>query len=468
MKKKWRNILIMLLLLGIVFSACQQNHQQYEQKIHDPQLYSTAMKQLTDVIVHDIFSPPVASRIYAYACIAGYEVMAHGDSNYRSLAGQLHGLAVTPAPPAGQKIDFPFAAMIATSKVGKALIFSEDRMEEAIEGIKQKAKESGMPRNVFDQSVTYGEQMANAILDWSKTDHYAQTRSASKYTVTAEEGRWLPTPPSYMAAIEPHWNQIRPFVLDSANEFIPPRPPRFDMKNKNSDFYKITNEVYSTVKEITDALNTKDPSNENSKMQLEKAAIADFWDCNPYKVNTSGHVMFATKKITPGGHWINICGIVCKEAKADFAQTTYTYAHVAIALADAFISCWDEKFRSNFIRPETVINKYIDENWKPYLQTPPFPEYTSGHSVISTAAATVLTSIYGPDFHFKDTSELEFGLAARSYPSFFAASQEAAISRLYGGIHYRPAIEKGVEQGKKVGELVVTRVKMKVKSSKAL
>ncbi|MFT4535582.1 MAG: membrane-associated phospholipid phosphatase, partial [Saprospiraceae bacterium] len=116
---------------------------------------------------------------------------------------------------------------------------------------------------------------------------------------------------------------------------------------------------------------------------------------------------------------------------------------------------------SNLIRPETVINEYIDKDWLPTLQTPPFPEYTSGHSVISTAAATVLTSIYGNDFSFKDDTELEYGLPARSFVSFYAASQEAAISRLYGGIHYRPAIDNGVTQGKKLGDYVVANLKFK-------
>jgi hypothetical protein len=211
-------------------------------------------------------------------------------------------------------------------------------------------------------------------------------------------------------------------------------------------------EVYEAVKEDT-------PDRE------ERIAIAEFWDCNPYVSHHVGHVMYATKKITPGGHWINIVQIACETAGADIMKSAEAYAMTSLALADAFISCWDEKYRSNLIRPETVINEYIDESWAPALQTPPFPEYTSGHSVISRAAATALASVFGDNFAFYDTSEEEYGLPSRSYDSFYQASEEAAISRLYGGIHYRPAIEIGVEQGQAVGDYVVQQVQMRTQVS---
>lgn len=439
---KWSKYLWLILLLP----ACHRPAGVQNARLHEPLLYSETVKHLTDIIVHDIFSPPIATRIYAYSTIAGYEVMAHAGQGYRSLAGQLNGLTSTPAPPAGDTgaIDFPLAALIAMSTTGKALIFSEDRMQLVIDTLQLLARQAGVPPEKLKASVAYGQQVAASILEWSKKDHYAQTRSAAKYTVNAEEGRWSPTPPAYMSAIEPHWNEIRTMVLDSANEFVSPRPPAFDMKDSTSAFYRMT-------KEIMDM---------GSTLTVTQREIADFWDCNPYKVNLSGHVSFATKKITPGGHWINICGIAAQAAGADFAKTTCTYAKVAIVLMDAFIVCWDEKFRSNLIRPETVINKYIDENWKPYLQTPPFPEYTSGHSVVSTAAATVLTQLYGPSLAFRDSSEIDFGLPTRNFSSFMAACEEAAVSRMYGGIHFRPAVENGMVQGRLTGEKVIAKLKM--------
>jgi hypothetical protein len=170
--------------------------------------------------------------------------------------------------------------------------------------------------------------------------------------------------------------------------------------------------------------------------------------------------MFAVKKITPGAHWIGITKIASKKDNANYSKTVFAYTKTSIALADAFISCWDEKYRSNLVRPETLINTYFNDEWKPILQTPPFPEYTSGHSVVSGAASVVLTSIFGENFDFIDNSEVPYGLKERSYSAFSEAADEAAISRMYGGIHYRSAVEIGVEQGRKIGKLVVNRLNM--------
>jgi hypothetical protein len=169
--------------------------------------------------------------------------------------------------------------------------------------------------------------------------------------------------------------------------------------------------------------------------------------------------MFATKKISPGGHWMNITRVACKKANADFNLSAESYVRVSLALIDAFISCWDEKYRSKLIRPETYINQYIDEDWVPLLQTPPFPEYTSGHSVISASSAVTLTKLFGDQFAFTDSTEVEFGLTARSFPSFIAASEEAAISRMYGGIHYRPAVEVGMTEGRAIGQYILGKIK---------
>jgi hypothetical protein len=184
-------------------------------------------------------------------------------------------------------------------------------------------------------------------------------------------------------------------------------------------------------------------------------------------MNVRGHAMFATKKITPGGHWMGIVGLAATADDADLLRSAEAYALTAIALADGFLSSWEEKFRSNLLRPETVINEAFDESWTPLLQTPPFPEYTSGHSVISTAAAEVLTTLFGDGFAFRDTTEQEYGLPARSFTSFRQAAAEAAISRLYGGIHYRRAIEEGVVQGRRVGQHVVARVRTREASAVA-
>jgi hypothetical protein len=245
-----------------------------------------------------------------------------------------------------------------------------------------------------------------------------------------------------MDAIEPFWNQIRPFILDSAGQFTPPPPPPFSLQ-EGSDFYQELMEVYETGR----------------KLDQEQKEIASFWDCNPFVMHTMGHAMYATKKITPGGHWMGIVKTANQQSGADLMRSAEAYALVAITLADAFISCWDEKYRSNLIRPETVIDVHIDETWDPLLQTPPFPEYTSGHSVISKAASVMLTNLYGENFSFIDSTEVKYGLPVRNFSSFQAAAEEAAISRLYGGIHYRSAITNGISQGESVGNMVVSQLK---------
>ncbi len=427
------------LALFVIIFLCQcKTDTSYEMRVADPTLLDQALAKLTEVIVYDIFSPPQASRIYAYPSIAAYEALQHKYPDYRSLAGQLRNLSPVPGPPESSLCNLEIAAFQAFVVVGRALIFSEAKMNVFIEEIHGQYSASGVPKKVLYNSIAYGEAVADHILQWADKDNYKQTRTFPKFEIRDEPSRWQPTPPDYMEGIEPSWNKIRPFVIESAEQFTPPLPTTYDM-SESSSFYQEVLEVY-------DAVNTLDE---------ERSAIAHFWDYNPYVSHHKGHVMFATKKITPGGHWMGIAQIAARKDSADMMKTAMTYAFTSISLFDAFISCWDEKYRSNLIRPETIINKHIDEDWVPLLQTPPFPEYTSGHSVISSAAANMLTNIYGNDFAFDDTVELAYGLPTRSFSSFLDASSEAAISRLYGGIHYMPAITNGVEQGKRLGVFVI-------------
>lgn len=407
----------------------------------DTELLHAAVEQLSDVIVYDIFSPPQASRVYAYASIAAYEALRQGDTAYRTLAGQVNGLTPLPAPVAGQSLSYPLAGVHAFMVVGRALTFSRARMD-SLRVAMDARFEGRLPADVYRASIAFGDTVAAHILAWAGQDRFKESRGWPKYSVTEARERWIPTPPAYMDAVEPHWGALRPFVMDTGSQFRPEPPLPFDSAAA-SPFMKEAREVYEVKAKLTD----------------EQKEILAFWDCNPYVMHVQGHTMFATKKITPGGHWMGIVGIASRKAGADPVRAADAYARTAIALADGFISSWEEKYRSSLIRPETYINRYIDEAWEPMLQTPPFPEYTSGHSVISNAASTVLTEVFGDGFAFADSTELEYGLPVRSFPSFSEAASEAAISRLYGGIHYRRAIEQGSAQGKRVGALVVERIR---------
>ncbi len=437
-----------LMIAFVLLTACQPKD--YKAASQNPEAMRRTIKKLTDVIVHDIFPPPIASRIYAYTTIAAYEVLIHDYPDYQSLEGQLKDLKDVPKPEKSKQYCFPLAsthALLTTAKLN--FVFSPEKIEEFESILYQEFKEMGVPDEVYVNSLLYGTKVAEHIVAWAKKDNYRETRTFPKFEIKDELARWKPTPPTYMAAIEPHWNKIRSMTLDSASQFMPPRPPAFDTA-RNSPFFKEVLEVYEVRKNLTQ----------------EQTQIAQFWDNNPFVMNLIGHASFASKQISPGGHWIGIAKIASEKSKADIMQTLEAYTLLSISMLDGFISCWDEKYRSNLIRPESLINKYIDKDWTPLLQTPPFPEYTSGHSVVSSAIATTLTSIYGENFVFTDSTEVEYGFTVRSYKSLEQAADEAGLSRLYGGIHYRSAIEKGKEQGKKVGNWVVQKVKTRKKIAK--
>jgi len=398
-------------------------------------------KTLTDVMVADIFTPPVCSRIYVYPNIAAYEVLNVDDPAYKSFTGTLNGLTAIPKKDPEKKYYLPIASMVAFATVAKPLVYALEKIDAAELAYLEEVKRIGIEKEVLENSINYGKAVGQHIIEWVSRDGYLERSALSQYVLSDEPGSWKPTPPDYMPAIEPHWNTIRPLVIASADQFSPNAPTNYSIE-KGSDFHKGAIEVLETVNQLDE----------------ERTAIAKFWDCNPNISHTKGHLMFYDQKISPGGHWVSIAGIAAKTKNLNIREVSQVMTLTCITLADAFISCWDEKYRSSLIRPETYINEHIDKDWKPLLQTPAFPEHTSGHSVVSSAAAVMLTSLLGDNFAFIDSTEVEYGLPIRNFSSFFNASEEAAISRLYGGIHYMPAIEDGVSQGKAIGNFIVEKL----------
>lgn len=437
-----------LAVLGLCFIAlfACNNNTAYKSFLHDPILFSKTVHELNTVVMGNNFPPMVASRNYAYAAIAAYEVMAAANADkYQSLGGQLNGLPVLQLPAITTDTDWELAALLAYMKVGESVTFPEGSMQIYADSIVTLAKAKGLSSTVEKASRLLADSVSAAIIRWSKKDNYLETRGAEKYTVTNEPGRWVPTPPMYASAAEPHWMKIRTMVIDSANIYEPPPPPSFNIQDKNSKYYQ---EVIA-IKNAIDSLTS------------EQKHIAEFWDDNPFKMNVTGHVMFGSKKFSPPGHWMSVVGIAAKQAKSDYAETIYATAKTAIALFDAFIECWYVKYKYNTARPETVINQYIDINWRPYLQTPAFPEYTCGHSTISSAAAEALTSIYGDNFAYTDSTELEFGIANRRFKSFRHAADENNWARFYGGLHFHNSCIISTDIGQKVGKHIASKLKMK-------
>ncbi len=433
--------LMTLLLVGIVSCQKPATSAEYNAKAANPEYYNSALNKLTEVIIHDIFSPPVASRIYAYANLAGYEALVPFDAHYESLGGKLKRFQAGPKPEAGQAYCYPLASTHAFLTVARALTFSVDFYDNFEKSFYEQYKKDGVPDEVYERSMAYGDVIAKHVLDYAAKDNYKQTRGF-KHTVTNKEGTWVPTPPAYMDAAEPQWNKLRCWVMDTCNQFMPPRPPAYSLA-KGSPYEKEVLEVYETGK----------------KLDKQQQDIAYFWDDNAFVMNVAGHVQYASKKMTPGGHWLAIAETVARQQKLNIMRTVEAYALTSFALTDGFISCWDEKYRSNMVRPETVINKSIDPKWTPFLQTPPFPEYPSGHSTITAAAATVLTNLMGDNIPFTDSTEYQYGHGVRSFKSFKDAAREASVSRLYGGIHYRTALNNGSVMGEKVGQLVIQKLK---------
>jgi hypothetical protein len=378
------------------------------------------------------FSPPVASRAFAYLGVTGYEVTASSpDGKLQSLAGQLNGLTTVPAREAGQTYDEGVVLNTAIAITAKKFFSNTGPTgQRALAAVTRKmAAETAkdLPEDVVARSEAYGRQVADHIIAWSETDGGAKIENMGfprEYALVAKPGHWVPTSPIQQQQVPllPQWGKVRTFAMPDGSTCGLPPPPDYS-EDKNSEFYKQAKEVYETV----------------VNLNPEQRAIARFWSDDP---------MLSP---TPPGHWIEITRQVLDHEKADIDRAVEAFALLGVTVADSFIGCWDAKFEFDLLRPITYIQKQIDPKWQALLITPPFPEYPSGHSTQSAAAAEVLTHVFGDNYAFTDATHEADGLIPRKFASFRAAAEEAGISRLYGGIHFRAAIERGLDQGRCIG-----------------
>ncbi|NIJ51688.1 vanadium-dependent haloperoxidase [Dyadobacter arcticus] len=428
---KFANVLFVIAVI-FTFTGCKKTPK--DNKV-SPETIGQVTLQMTDVMVHDVTNPPLSARFFAYACLAGYEVIAQNDSAYKSMNGILNDFPVISKPEiTDYSIQLTSAlAMLETAKKmqpsGSLLQKYQDRLIDSCRTI-------GFSDEVIVGSQEYALEISKQILKYAKADKYNRISNFPRYEPKGTPGAWYPTPPGYFPPVEPYFKTVRPFTLDSSSQFQVAPPVAFS-EDKTSGFFKLMKQNY------------------DDKKEPEHRVMAAFWDCNPFALENKGHLLVGMKKISPGAHWMGITAIACKQGKTDFARTLLINTSVAIGLMDSFMACWDEKYRSNRIRPETAIRKYIDPTWKPFLQTPPFPEYLSGHSVISSTSAVILTHYFGDNFVYTDTVEERFNLKPRKFKSFLAAAQESGMSRFYGGIHFMDAIENGQKQGIEIGNWVI-------------
>jgi hypothetical protein len=383
------------------------------------------------------FTPPVAARAFGYSGVTLYEAVVPGMPGYQTLAGQLNEMPALPQPAADQAYHWPTVANSALASISRKLFPTASKQNMvAIAALEEKlAAEfaAELDTAVFERSVTHGRLLAELIYIWSLSDGgYSGyvTNFPADYVSPAGLGLWHSTPPDYLPALQPHWGDNRPLALPSRSACDPGPPPEYS-EDPASAFYAEALEVYRVAGYLTE----------------EQRAIALFWSDDPGVT------------ATPPGHWIAIVTQIMRDEGYSLAVAAEAYAKVGIAVTDAFISCWETKYKYGLLRPISYIQRTIDPHWNnplitdPVL-TPPFPEYTSGHSVQSGAAAWVLTDLFGDNFAFVDRTHEALGYSPRAFGSFYEAAEEAAISRLYGGIHYRTAIERGVEQGHCIGRQI--------------
>ena len=384
------------------------------------------------------FSPPVAARAFGYAGVTLYEALAPGMPGYQSLSGQLSDMPVMPQPPANVALYWPAVANAAMAQIARQLFPTiTDTPLRLINKLERRidAEFAGEAEaDVIAASLAYGSSVADAVYAWSRSDGgdagYMHNVAAD-YVQPTGTGLWQPTPPDYAPSLQPTWGDNRPLAPVGTQACAAPPPPEYST-DATSAFYREAREVYETVRRLTP----------------EQEMIARYWSDD------------AGATATPPGHSLSIATQLLAGEESTLAQAALLYAKLGIALNDAFVTCWQTKYIYNVVRPITYIQAQIDPNWNEPeptdpVRTPNFPEYTSGHSVASRAAAEVLTEAFGDNFRFTDITHVDRGIAPRTYSSFYSAAAEAAISRLYGGIHYRSAIESGLAQGACVGRRVL-------------
>jgi PAP2 superfamily len=376
------------------------------------------------------YTPPVASRAFAYLGVTTYEMQAAQNGTLQSLSGQLNGLTGGPALPEGG-ID-PALALhqaLADSMVNffgntgpmgqRAIVVTRDDMTATLT--------AGLDPDLAARSTSFGHAVAEHILTWSSSDGGAVIENMgfpATYAPGTTPASWVPTSKVALqqAPLLPGWGKVRTFAMPAGTSCPLPPPPDYS-EDPGSEFYKQALEVRDTVANLTP----------------EQREIARFWSDDPMLSST------------PPGHWITIALQILDSENAPIDRRAEVMALLGVAVADGFIGCWQTKFEYDLLRPITYIRRVMDKTWEPVLNTPPFPEYPSGHSTQSGAAAAVLTALYGENYAFEDATHTDDGLPARKYASFAAAAQEAGMSRLYGGIHFRAAVERGLEQGACVG-----------------
>lgn len=423
--------------LVILFSGCRKEE---SVEFLDTQAISSEMAEdWMDLILeftqhHPGFTPPVAARAFGYTGLTLYETVRFGMPGYRSMAGQISELnpGMLPTPDPSQRYHWGIAGNASLRVIVKAcyanLTPEQEAELNALESRYLELFSTNEEQTVIDRSIDFGIAMGTAITEYARTDGQErcfETNFPTDYNPPAGPGLWAPTPPAFQRALQPYWGSTRAFIEANVSLEQPVRPPPYST-NRNSPFGTELTEVYETVKNLSQ----------------EQLVIAEYWSDDPGRT------------ATPPGHSISVLRQILQKEEADLALAAEAFAKLGMGVHDAFVSCWRTKYEVNYVRPLTVIHELLDPNFTIPLNTPPFPEFTSGHSVQSGAAAQILSNIFGINYAFTDRTHenrTDIDGSPRTFRSFYDMANEAAISRLYGGIHFRSAIDLGVSQGVRIG-----------------
>jgi len=449
MKAIPRSIHVGVLSLLLFLSACDvmvtdeffKSVDKWQPKpLDDPGALVEWLSLLNETVKSERISPPKAARIHGYVATAFYEGLVHGYPGYRSVAGQINGLPSLPLPYPKTTYDWPTVAIAAESATLLGLLPATTAADTrfAIEELREAQIDGRRSTRIFEEIVVrsreYGERLAEALLARAAVDGSDDASQGGPYDRPVGPGYWVPTPPAMIQnPLLPWWGDVMTFTLEAIEECQPNLPPAYS-EDPSSEFWRQMQEVY-------------DIGTNPTQEQLE---IALYWADDPGLTST------------PPGHWLGITRSVILEKDLTLMEGAEAFLFVGFGLSDAFISGWKVKYETNYIRPVTAIQRLIDANWLPQVNTPPFPEYTSGHSVGSGAAGEALTVLVGDNVSFTDDTHVSRGIPAKTFASFNEAADEAAVSRLYGGIHFAEAINVGVEQGRCVARRAMARVKTRV------
>jgi len=426
----FKELFLSLILFNFVVACSSSSNQEETQNLRSS--YASDWMELAYAIVRDEgLAPPSASRSYAYTGVALYESVVHGFSNLNSLEGQLNGLEALPQPTSEVVYDWPAVMATVAANMTQYLFapYSEDthvRISDLQSAQLADRRDAGVTEDIIVRSTEYGNELAVALTAWAEFDGYSDIAALS-FEMPECDSCWVPTGP-VNAPLEPHWGLLRTFALENSASCAPLEHEPYS-EEPGSSFYNEALAVYETSLELTE----------------EQVTIARYWADNPRQTGT------------PPGHWVRIAGTIINQNNLNLERAVETYARVGIALGDAFISCWHTKYQYSLLRPQTYIQRHINPDWTSLVPTPPFPEYTSGHSTVSGASAEVLNALFGA-VTFVDNANADLGFDNRSFSSFYEAADEAALSRLYGGIHYPMGNNQGITQGLCIGASINERV----------